>query len=386
MKHCQQLSIDIEIAMDDTHFFILDESLLDGPDLLTYDLSASGYVWLPLTSDTIYVDVDRGIDTTRSVSSRPYAGTLEAKIIDPYLDALATQGVALMAGLRLRVTDQIVFHGYTTGFRTDYDAVGVPVVYVSAADAIARLNATMISARPAETYKARIEALCAEAGITCTVTGSGHAVQATQGAESALDALITAQNSEGGLIYIDRTNTLRAWQRGEELLAGTEDATYLFSNNHQEPDHICLSGFSSVLDTKNIINKVSFSNLENDGNGNFSTQIYTYEDTGSSNYYGVATQTLNTVLLPSELYDYKDWIFDTFTTPANKVRALAFPVDQFIDSTIPQVAFIDVGDVVDVSLTDPPNTLLTSLQAKQRVAQISHRLTPALWDTQITLI
>lgn len=387
MKPCKQLFVEAEVAYSSASAFILDVSELDGPDLLAPYLSdQEGYAWVDLTSETMYVEITRGVDVSQSVASRTYAGTMEARILDAHLDTLDAHDVALNARVRVRVLSNPIFTGHITAFRTDYNAQEAPTVYLTAADGIAKLNATQIGERDAETYATRITQLCLEAGVSASPTGTGATLQAIPGAETALTALQTAQNSEGGLVFIDRWNTLHAWLRGEDFLTGTEDPDYVFANDHTIPGHVCISDFSLSLDTRRVINKVSFSNIENDGEGNFTNQTYIYSDPGSAAYYGVATQNLTTAVLPSELYEYQDWIFDNYATPTRSVRAVAFPTDTFTDTSIKQVAFIDIVDIARIYLVDPPYTQLDTLDALQRVAQISHRLTPQLWETQISFI
>ena len=140
--------------------FVLDESCLDGEiDLLEgWGAAKPNYAWVDLITDTTEIQIDRGFDTAQGVVGTPLAGVLSATIIDPYLDALATQRVAIGQRCRLRAGNQVVFQGVVNALRSDYDAVNVPTLYLESVDALGLLNAQMIEERPQENYTTRIKA------------------------------------------------------------------------------------------------------------------------------------------------------------------------------------------------------------------------------------
>ena len=68
------------------------------------------------------------------------------------------------------------------------------------------------------------------------------------------------------------------------------------------------------------------------------------------------------------------------------MQSLAFPVDNFKDVGVPPECFIDIGDWTEVVLDEPSGTELPLLTSKQRVAQVSHNISPDGWDCQVTLL
>lgn len=365
---------------------VLDKSLLDSTDELLEALVVTqpGYIWQKITSTSTYVDVRRGVDMSRGITSRPYAGTMTVRVIDPYLDALANQYVGIGTKARLRVGTQVVFLGHTTNLRTEYDAVGVPTLYLTASDAIARLNSVAMPARTAESYAQRVAAVANAAGIYYSVTGAGQNLTVTNDEKTALETLFAAQDSEGSLIWMDATNQLRALQRGEEAV-GSASPAFTFSNDHTYANHICLTAFATSMDTEQVINQLTFNNLEWDGT-QWATVPYVYGDSNSAAYYGVRKQSVSTTLDPNTLPNYAQQVFNTYSEAQRKVKQVAFKVSSMDDATIPGVTFIDIGDVVRVYLNDPANTALDNIAEVRRVGEISHRITPTLWDTQLTLL
>ena len=55
-----------------------------------------------LITDTTDISIDRGFDVRQGVVGTPIAGVLEANIVDPSLDGIETQKVAVGQRVRLR--------------------------------------------------------------------------------------------------------------------------------------------------------------------------------------------------------------------------------------------------------------------------------------------
>jgi hypothetical protein len=246
------------------------------------------------------------------------------------------------------------------------------------------MNAIAMPARPAETYSERVASVATAAGIYYTVSGAGQSLTATSDTKTALETLFAAQDSEGSLMWLDVTNKLHALQRGEEAV-GSASPRFTFSNDHTYANHICLTAFATSMDTEQVINQLTFNNLEWTGT-TWTTVPYTFDDANSANYYGVKKQSVSTTLSPAVLSTYSDYIFNTYSEAVRKVKQVAFKVSGMQDQAIPTVTYIDIGDVVKVYLNDPTNTALDNITDVRRVGEISHRITPTLWDTQITLL
>ena len=191
MKPCFDMFVELEVP--ENRFFVLDRSELDGDKKLAGSLSPDptgptfildqsrldsaedllegsgavqpGYVWRDFTSETMNCTIERGVDMTQSVAARPTAGEFTAAILDPGLNALAEQNVGVGTQMRLRVGNQSVFQGETTSLSIEYDAQGVPTAYITATDAVARLNSVQMQPRPAESYLSRVIASASAADV-----------------------------------------------------------------------------------------------------------------------------------------------------------------------------------------------------------------------------
>lgn len=420
MKPCYNLHLEVEVPDPNLAFLVLDRDAYSNtthtlaPDTLpsgspqgdtfVYSHSqldsdseviegigdtAPDHIWLDLITDSTNIEVTRGVDVKQGVVAYPVAGTLVAEVRDAYLDALKNTAVAIGKRLRLRAGKEVVFQGAVKEMQATYDVASFPKVEVVAVDAVAKLNSIQMGERPEESYLARILAAATAAEVAFgwdNTKAPGHTLTKTSKGKSALDVVKSAQDSEGSLVWVDRKNRIHTLLRGEEV-AGVEK--WLFSNNHSLPNHLCLSAYQDTQDTAQVINTITFRNEEWDDSDadptkhKFINVDYDYISPNSQRYYGVANFTATTNLDPSELPSYADYIFQNFDEAQRKVEALAFPLDDFTTTDIPAAAFIEVADPVKVVIDD---FQAGSFTKTQRVAKVSHQITPQGWDTQLQLI
>ncbi len=198
--------------------FVLGESCLDGTIDLLEGIGASkpDFVWVDVLSASTDLTIDRGIDTAQSVVGTPLAGILSANILDPDLQALQTQQLAIGQRCRVRAGQDIVFSGVVNALRSDYDAVNVPTLYLEAVDALGLLNTQMVDERPQENYKVRMKTAVEQIGLDNEIQDTDTILTPTDEAMSALDLLIETQDSEGSVCWIDRFgmfySTNRFWK------------------------------------------------------------------------------------------------------------------------------------------------------------------------------
>ena len=376
--------------------FTYDQSMLDGADLLEYaglGVDKPGYKWISFTSHTMEIVVDRGVDVRQSIAARPIAGTLKARIVDPYLDALQNQAVGPHIVARLRAGAEVVFTGEIYSLATTYDATGVPVVTLEAADGIAAMNAHRLPARPAETFQARLEAAATVANLPITVSAPGVDLTPTEGETTALETAYAALDSEAGFSWMNRHNAVRGLARGEEQPAARLAAAaprWLMGNTGQ--DHVCLTAINVGKDTRQVVNKLTVTNLEHDQSDPDPTRWrwnrpqYTYDHTASQEYYGVGEARVTTTLAPADLPALAAHAFALYGEPKAKVMNVEFVLSQYADDLVPAHTFVDVGDVVDVHMIRPSGTVLPEYQSRQVVAGVTHTLTPDRWTTQLQLL
>ena len=389
--------------------FVLDQSCLDSTiDLLEgTGSSLPDYAWVDFLTASTEVVVDRGIDTSQSVVGTPLAGLLSANILDPDLQALEAQKLAIGQRCRLRAGNDIVFSGVVNALRSDYNAVDTPTLYLEAVDALGLLNAQMVAERPRENYVTRMTTAVEAVGLNAVVEPSTTELEPTEDALSALDLLVETQDSEGSVCWVDRFgvfySTNRFWKENVEGLPGArfhENPVFHFTNVPKEGDvgiqaeQLCLSAYQQTSDTRQVINGLTFYNYtEEDGedrDGNPIKEIvrktHTFQSGNSRRLYGDAGLALTTYLPENTLPAYADYIFQNWDTPRTKVEKLEFPADKFTDTEVPGSVFIDIGDAVEVRVDDPNVEGHSLAQATQRVARIQHKITPVEWLVSLDLL
>ena len=422
MRPCHDLHVELALVDPSQGWFVLDADRLDGPKTLapyplpniaqpvggafTLDVSLldsttdlieggagnadlpAGFVWVEYTSETMDIAIDRGVDIVQGIVSRPTAGTLVAQIVDPYLDALANQNVGLDTIVRVRVGNRPVFTGEVTKLLTTYEATGIPVVNVEAADSVARLNSVQVGVRPPETFSERLEGIGTVAGVSMDVTPGGRGLTGTDKPRSALDALHLTCDSEGSLAWVDVRGEVHALHRDADGPAAT--GRFLFADDHTLPDHVCFTAVQVGLATDDVINQLQVANIEHNttdpANPRWETVSYEFADHLSADYYGVGAGNVTTTLPPADVPGYAAWAFGRFAAPQRKVHRIAYVTDELDDRTIPEVAFIDVADTVTVDMDHRQHPTVPRFVENRRVARISHRITPERWSTELSLI
>lgn len=385
-------------------------------DLLEgYGAAGPGMAWVDLITDTTEIKIERGFDSAQGIVGTPIAGVLAASITDPYLDALATQRVAIGQRCRLRAGGTIVFTGVVNTLRSDYNAVDTPTLYLESVDALGLLNAQMVDVRPQENYKTRLQAAVDKVELNAIIENTDTILNPTEDPMSALDLLVETQDSEGSVCWLDRFGTFYSTNRYWKTNTNTEvlkdsrfysNAKFLFSNNPKgqsginisgSMEELCLSEYRQSADTREVINGLTFYNFveeEEEGtdeNGDPITEkvivrdTYTFESGNSRRLYGDAGVRLTTYLDPTTLPAYADYIFQNYDTPYTKVEKIAFPLDKWKSLAVPQATQLDIGDKVLVEIDDPYSGQQLAFN-NQRIAKIIHTITPVEWLCELELI
>jgi hypothetical protein len=411
----RDIGIEIEECKESgLNTFVLNVSCLDGEvDLLEgWGAARPDYKWVDVITDTTDITISRGFDMKQGIVGTPIAGVMEANVLDPYLDGIQTQMVAVGQRVRLRAGTDIVFSGVCNSVRSDYDAVNTPTLRIEAVDALGLLNAQMVPERPREGYNTRLQTAASKVELPIIQQDSTTVLEPTEDPMSALDLLVETQDSEGSVVWLDRYgimySTNRYWLDNLDMpvLRGSRfgDAPrFTFTNNPKDEvgiystEQVCLSAYRQVADTSQVINGITFYNYveeETEGtdeNGDPITEktivrdTFVYESGTSRRLYGDAGVRLTTYLPPDELPAFADYIFENYDTPKTKVETIQFPLDKWTSLEVPETVTIDIGDPMIVRIDDP-NTQHTLQTAIQRVAQIRHQITPTEWLCELDLL
>ena len=384
------------------------------PPLPDGDPAREGYIWVDVISDATDITIERGFDVRQSVVGRPETGKLNARILNPTLQALDAGNAQIGSRVRLRAIDyendtsHTIFRGVSNRIATTDVAGEEASVEIFAVDVLAQLNGVLIrDGRPAETYKERVEFSASQVnGLTYTIE-EGEDLNPLRLPLTALELLHSAQDSEGSIAFVDRTGHLYATNRSwnaSGIGRLREAPKFAFTNDIVEAQQtreidiqesvICMSGWRQTNDTADVINGITFTNyedvLENEGEEDEELVSkgtnYAFTQDSSAKLYGSSSVRLTTYLDPTTLPAYADQVFDAFSAPRTKVETIEFPADNFQDLSFPETILVDVGDQVRVMLKDParPENLMTD--STQRVAKIKHLITPNEWLVQAELL
>lgn len=412
--------------------FVIEKSCLGSDvDLLEgWGAAKPDYIWVDLISDAAEINIERGFDPGQGIIGSPLAGVLDAVIIDPTLEGIATQRLAIGQKFRLRAGRNVVFTGVVSRMKSTHNAVDVPTLEVEALDAFGILNAQMVEQRDYESYKTRMLAATEKVGLTSLIQDTDTILNPTDEAMSGLDLLKESQDSEGSICWVDRHGTFystnRYWNDSMEDMnlwntspfygdrrfsfygycltpIGDPDlediAKDVFWNNLLwEPGNIwneSLASFTYTTDTSQVINGITFYNTtqeeeegtDEDGNTIMEKvnvrDTHTFESATSRRFYGDASVRLQTYLPTDELVAYADHIFSYLDTPKPRTESFTFVVDRFDSSRIPETTTIEIGEPIGVWVPDADGT---NIFDARRVASIRHSITPQEWVCEINTI
>jgi hypothetical protein len=382
-----------------------------------YGAAEPGMAWVDLITDTTEIKIERGFDSAQGIVGTPIAGVMAATITDPYLDALNTQRVAIGQRCRLRAGGTIVFSGVVNTLRSDYNAIDTPTLYLESVDALGLLNAQMVGVRPQENYKTRLQTAVEQVGLQADIEDTDTVLNPTEDPMSALDLLVETQDSEGSVCWLDRFgvfySTNRYWKTSTEETPNPfrnsrfyGQPKFLFTNNPKFGNQItingtvgevCLSDYRQSADTREVINGLTFYNYveeEEEGTGVNGDPItekvivrdtFTFQSGNSRRLYGDAGVRLTTYLDPATLPGYADYIFQNYDTPYTKVERITFPLDKWKSLAVPKTTALDIGDKVLVEIDDPGSGQNLAYD-NQRIAKITHTITPIEWLCELELI
>ena len=413
----------LECELSGINTFVIEKSCLDGNvDLLEgWGSSKPDHIWVDLITDAAEIQIERGFDAGLGIVGSPIAGQLRALVMDPTLDGINSQRIALGQRFRLRARNNVVFTGVVRSMKSTHDATQTPYLEVEAVDAFGVLNAQMVGPRDYENYKARLMAATEQIGLTSLIQETTTILNPTDKAMSGLDLLKETQDSEGSVCWVDRNGTFystnRLWNETLEDLSLWETSPFygdrrftfwggdLASWGELFFDNIdgwntngiweeCLASFTYTSDTRQVINGITFTNTTQeieqgtDENGNSITEkvnvsdTFTFEDATSRRLYGDASVRLNTYLPENELVGYADYIFQHKSKPKEATEVFRFVVDRFENIVVPPTTMIEIGEPIQVNIKTNDDLIYDF----RRVAKIRHEITPTEWLCEIETI
>ena len=332
----------------DSSAFYLNDSLLDGPDVLDGD----GTDFVDITPVVQNISIQRGRHKPLDVFG---PGTMSVSISVPntnrdydplntasqyYNDVTEQPGLAPLRAIRLSRNGEYLFTGRVTTYNQQYTMAGLTQYQIFAADDIYVLSQGSLpeTATSAQTSSARITAVLTAAAYTgsTSLTGTPTATLGAFTIESGtnVNAYINRiQQAEQGRIFCSRTNVLTAQARIGQTLA---TPSVVFSDSGNTPyDNIVVE-----FDQQTVINNANVT-IESGG----------------------VLQNASNASSISEYFTQTEAIIDSLLSTNAQAATLA----SYLLNPLPEPRFTSVSTTF-ASLTDAQKTALAPIEIGDTVS------------------
>ena len=377
----------------DGEAFYLDQSQLDGPDVLDGD----GEDYNDITDVVQNITISRGrhkpLDVfgpgTMSVSISVPVGNRDYDPLNTssvYYNTLTDQpGLAPLRPIRLSRNGEYLFTGLVTTFNQTYNMAGMTTYNIAAADNIYVLAQGFVpeTVTTSQTSSARITAVLSAAAytgatsLTATPTATLGAYTIASGTN--VNAYINRiQQAEQGRIFCDRENTLTAQARiGTTLAAPT--ATFDDTGTATPYDSVFVE-----FDQQSVVNNTDITiesggTLQNASNPASIAQYFTQTE-------AITDSLLSTNAQAATLADYL-----LYPIPRPRFTSVSTTFASLTDAQKTALAPIEIGQTVSITKTFPSGTPLSvnqdlSVEGIDHVIDMNtgHRMT--LWTSPTVIL
>lgn len=377
----------------DGEAFYLDDSLLDGPDVLDGD----GVDYNDITDVVQNITISRGrhkpLDVfgpgTMSVSISVPVGNRDYDPLNTssvYYNQLTDQpGLAPLRPIRLSRNGEYLFTGVVTTFNQTYNMAGMTTYSIAAADNTYVLSQGFLpeTVTTSQTSSARITAVLSAATYTGATSLTASPV-ATLGAYTIdsgtnVNAYINRiQQAEQGRIFCDRENVLTAQERIGTTLAA---ATAIFD------DTGTATPYDSILvefDQQSVVNNANVTiasggTLQNANNPDSISEYFTQ------------TEAISDSLLSSDAQAATLASYLLYPNPRPRFTSVSTTFASLTDAQKTALAPIEIGQTVSVTKTFPSGTPLSvnqdlAVEGIDHVIDMNtgHRMT--LWTSPTVIL
>ena len=377
----------------DNEAFYLDDSTLDGPDVLNGD----GEEFNDITDVAQLITINRGrhkpLDVfgpgTMSVSISVPVGNRDYDPLNTssvYYNQLTEQpGLAPLRAIRVSRNGEYLFTGVVTTFNQTYNMAGMTTYSIAAADntyvlAQGNLPATVTSS---QTSSARITAVLSAATYTGPTSLTASPV-ATLGAYTIpsgtnVNAYINRiQQAEQGRIFCDRENVLTAQQR----VGGTLDAATATFNDTGTA--IPYDNLLVEFDQQSVVNNADIT-IESGGT------LQNASNASSIAEYFKQTQAITDSLLSSDAQASTLASYLLYPIPRPRFTSVSTTFASLTDAQKTALAPIEIGQTVSITKTFQSGTPISvnqdlAVEGIDHVIDMNtgHRMT--LWTSATTIL
>ena len=376
------LLVDVGFLVDG---FVLDSSLLDGPDVLDGSTSVASVI-----DGTQSIKVKRGRrDTTDSNQVGTMAFVLDdtraAGVFNPFDDdpsnpyydqALGVPGLAPGREVELIRNDDLgnpekLFVGYVVNYDLRFDVGGKTMVTVLCADRSYRLAQTSISAHtpPVEAAGDRIEDILdrpevnyptgsARSIASGTVNLGNYPISEGTNVKGYIDQIMGT--AEFGRFFVARDGVLTTQNRIGITLS---NPSIVFSDTGSDTSY---SDLSIAFDADQLVNRVNVTPVGG--------TTETADDTPSQTKYFVRTFDISNSLLDQQTDAAALATYLLKPAPEARFTAVETLFRRLSAAERDSVAFIEIGDTIEVTRTIPLGTTTTTITQELAVEGVEHSI------------
>jgi hypothetical protein len=373
-----------------TNSFILDESLLDGTDVL--DGSTD---FVDITEYVTSVNINRGRSTQLDAFNAGNCSiTADDKAAERRFDPLNTDSEWYQGSLGIAPKRQVqvyggsagtasMFSGYLFDMNIDYAEPQLSSAAITAVDALAQISQTTLTGftPSSELTSDRVNTILSRSEVAwSTALRSIATGQATCGtvayedATNALAALQAVQFAEDGRLFANRSGLLEFDSR-----IATSFGTAVATLGGTAVGAIPIQSLSNLYGAETVVNRasvqISGGTVSSIANG-----------TASQTEYGIKNFSLTDIPLATQAAGsaLAENLVGRFSEPVVKFNEATVLVNMLTAAQQEQVAALEIGDILSVTRVFTSGAPLTVTQ-NVVVESISHRLSPSRHEVNIGL-
>lgn len=373
-----------------TNAFTLDESLLDGTDVLNGSTD-----FVDITEYVTSVNINRGrANQLEAFNSGNCTITADDRASDRQFDPLNTDSVWYQGALGIAPRRQVqvyggsagtaaMFTGFLFDMNIDYAEPQLSQATITAVDALASISQTTLAAfNPStELTSARINTILDRPEVAFSTAlrniATGQATCGTvayEDATNALAALQAVQFAEDGRLFASRSGVLEFDPR-----VSVSFGTAVASLGGTAVNAIPILSLANVYGAETVVNRasvqISGGTVSSIANG-----------TASQTEYGIKNFSLTDIPLDTAAAGsaLATNIVDRYSEPVVRFNEASILVNMLTAAQLEQVASFEIGDILSVTRVFESGAPLTVTQ-NVVIESISHRVSPSRHEVNVGL-
>jgi hypothetical protein len=365
--------------------FMVGLSLIGGTDVLGGE--SSSFDWQQIECETSQANIEVGGLIISALYFQPQSATCSITVqswaFDPNNSAAVRPGTGIRIKLDNGVVNKILFSGFLDTFTVAYRPDEPNLITFAATDSFKRLVNTPIADFDTTGFPAGfatpnevIEIAALNAGMTISLASEellGEIPLVQQFNVPSSSVINEALKVGLGIIWMNpETGELEIRNRPTAGVT-PPSGTLVIGNQHEEPDHLCMSGLTSSGDADSIFNSLNVY-LQSDPLISVSLS-----DADSVDLYGFSFQ--DVILNTTDSGELTRWANAVFTQrPTKLVNSVTTPaIDRL--GTLTEAAVLEPGELVGVKYQTPN----INIEDYYTTTKVSHSIDVNNWFTTLEL-